>query len=116
MKLRTAIKIMRFVEEPWRSRRRPPNHVRAQIWEARRICRRKWLDRRVPYMPSDEELEERYEIMMGILTDLTLGGPMFGEGILDGLVPDEELDNARKQLGYDIGDDSSSDDTMEGSV
>ena len=34
-----------------------------------------------------------------IMDQLLLGGPMFGEGILEGILPDEILDEARKELG-----------------
>lgn len=65
MKLRTAIKIMRHVEEPWRYKTEP-RYKRGQIQRAwRRVERqdnkRNW-DRRLPYLPTEEELEMRGEI------------------------------------------------------
>ena len=95
MKLRTAIKIMRYIEEPWRYRYRSPKYSRGQVQRAWKICDKKWMDHRVPHMPSDEELEMRG----GIFEQLLVGGPMFGGGILEGLVPDEILEEARKELG-----------------
>lgn len=96
MRLRAAIKIMRVVEEPWKVKgRRLPRHSRRTIQKAWKICERKFHDRRVPCVPTDEEME-----MRGcILTQLLLGGPIFGEGILEGLVPDEQLEQARKECG-----------------
>ena len=64
MRLRTAIKIQRFVEDwdlgRWKN---------ATVWESRRICRRKWKDHRLPYIPSDDELNERVLLGMSILAD-----------------------------------------------
>jgi len=94
MKLRTAIKIMRYEEEPWRCRRRGPRYRIGQIREAWKLCERKCRDLRVPYLPSNEELEMRADIF----DQLLLGGPLFGEGILQGLVPDELLEEARQAI------------------
>lgn len=95
MKLRTAIKVMRVEEEPWRIKgRRLPRHSRRTIREAWRICERKSADRRVPLLPDEEQLEMRAEIF----NQLLLGGPLFGDGILQGLVPDDVLDQARKEI------------------
>jgi len=94
MRLRTAIKIMRYIEEPWRYTKRPPQHTREQVSKAWKICDRKWRDRRVPDLTDEEQLEMRGEIF----TQLLLGGPMFGGGILEGLVPDEVLDEARAEV------------------
>ncbi len=102
MKLRTAIKIMRYEEEPWRYRRCGPRYSCQQIREAWKVCERKhrraknWMDRdrRVPDLPDDEQLEMRGEI----LSQLLLGGPLFGEGILQGIVPDDVLNDAREAI------------------
>lgn len=94
MRLRTAIKIIRHIEEPWRYTHRSPRYTREQVGKAWKICERKWRDNRVPDLPDEEQLEMRGEI----LTQLLLGGPMFGDGILQGSVPDEVLDEARTEM------------------
>lgn len=95
MRLRTAIKIMRYIEEPWRYNTQSPSYSRRQVQEAWKVCDRKWRDHRVPMLPGEKELDMRGEIMEQLL----LGGPMFGDGILEGIVSDEILDEARKELG-----------------
>jgi hypothetical protein len=94
MKLRTAIKIMRYEEEPWRYRRLGPRYSIGQIRKAWKLCERKWRDRRVPYLPNADELQMRCDIF----DQLLLGGPLFGEGILEGLVPPEMLEEARQAM------------------
>lgn len=94
MKLRIAIKIMRYEEEPWRYRRCGPRYSCQQIREAWQVCERKQRDQRVPLLPDDEQLEMRGEI----LSQLLLGGPLFGEGILEGIVPDDVLNEARESM------------------
>ena len=76
MRLRTAIKIQLVYEEPIKSNGRLrrkgikwPYNAR-QYKESQRICRRHWRDRRVPYIPSDEELIDRAEIQGCILADV----------------------------------------------
>jgi hypothetical protein len=75
MRLRTAIKIQRFYEEPidrkgrirHKGIRLPYNA--SQYEKSRIICKRHWTDRRVPYIPSDDELNNRAEIQMCIFAD-----------------------------------------------
>lgn len=57
MRLRTAIKIQKQVEGYGRFTYRRYNWQ--QIETSRRICRRKWIDRRVPYIPDEDEIRER---------------------------------------------------------
>jgi hypothetical protein len=78
MRLRTAIKIQRFYEEPidrkGKLRHRGlswPYNVR-QYMASRIICKRYWRDRRVPYIPSEDELEDRAEIQMCMLADVAI--------------------------------------------
>lgn len=93
MRLRTAIKIIRHIEEPWRYTR-SPRYTCEQVGKAWKICERKWRDSRVPDLPDEEQIEMRGEI----LTQLLLGGPMFGDGIFQGSVPNEVLDEARAEM------------------
>jgi len=77
MRLRTAIKIMRLLEEPRRRNYRPtPLWKPPTIWHARDICRRKWRDRRVPLIPGDDELTERFGIIMSFLGDAFISDPV----------------------------------------
>jgi len=76
MRLRTAIKIQRFYEEPidqkGRLRHRGlswPYNVE-QYLTSRVICKRHWRDRRVPYIPSEDELANRAEVQMCLLADI----------------------------------------------
>jgi hypothetical protein len=78
MRLRTAIKIQRFYEEPidqkGRLRHRGlswPYNIK-QYSASRTICKRHWRDRRVPYIPSDDELENRAEIQICLLADVVI--------------------------------------------
>lgn len=75
MRLRLAIKIQRYIEEPWRYPFRMPKYTRPQIEASRSACRRHWRDERVPCMPSDEELAERYGLIMGVLIDAMIDNP-----------------------------------------
>jgi hypothetical protein len=47
------------------------------VAEATRICRRRWLNRRVPFVPSESEEHERAEILGLMFLDLAkaLGVP-----------------------------------------
>jgi hypothetical protein len=75
MKLRTALKICRTVDDPWWDFER---HLRVrynwrQLEQARRVCRRRkrWLnDERCRYLPTESEIEEREEIQVMILKDI----------------------------------------------
>ena len=78
MKLRTAIKIQLIYEEPIKPNGRLRHkgihwpYNKTQYERSRIICKRHWQDRRVPYMPSDDELEERAEIQACILADVLI--------------------------------------------
>ena len=73
MKLRKAIKIWRKIDRPFDSKGR----FQKLKWKlttkrsAHCRCRRAYLDDRVPYMESDEELEERADMMFCILADIS---------------------------------------------
>lgn len=58
MRLRTALKIQRLTQEPWRWGRKAPRWKLTTRWESLRIGRRKWRDRRFPYIPDEAEAEE----------------------------------------------------------
>jgi hypothetical protein len=75
MRLRTAIKIQRLIEEPHRNNFRCLHWKRPTIWKSRAICRRKWRDHRVPFIPEDDELEERVKMMYNILADAVIEDP-----------------------------------------
>ena len=79
MKLRTAIKIMRCIENPITARGKlsagSRRWRRRTVLEARRICRCKWLDKRIPYMPTDAELLERFGLGMSVLADCLIDDP-----------------------------------------
>lgn len=71
MKLRTAIKIQQVLEgHRVKDLGRLHYWKRRTILKSRCICRRKWQDRRVPYIPSDDELDERCMVMMSVLADV----------------------------------------------
>ena len=78
MRLRTAIKIQRIYEEPIKQNGRLRHrgiywpYNREQYVKSRVICKRHWRDRRVPYIPSDDELAERAEIQVCILADVLI--------------------------------------------
>lgn len=94
MRLRTAIKVVRVLEEPWRVKgRRLPKYSAKTARKAWQICERKQSDDRVPLLPDSEQLEMRNEI----LTQLLIGGPLVGEGILEGIISDESLKNLREE-------------------
>ncbi len=68
MKLRTALKVCRqhYGDEPWLACRH-----RYQTQEtAWRIGRRKLMDDRFPYVPSEDELQERGEVMVSLFAGL----------------------------------------------
>ena len=80
MRLRTALKIQRAIEDPWRLRQRPGESYRLRrvercrwrpetIWKSRTIGRRKWSDRRMPYVPNNDELDERLKFGISFLAD-----------------------------------------------
>lgn len=74
MKLRQAIKIMRNVDDPIgrRGQRRWLWWKRRTIEEARRICSRKQMDERVPYIPDDRECSEGLGIMLSMFADVAI--------------------------------------------
>ncbi len=75
MRLRLAIKIQRYIEEPWRYGYRMPRYTRPQIEQSRAVCRRRWCMKgrsRIPYIPTDDELTERFGFGMGILADAAM--------------------------------------------
>jgi hypothetical protein len=72
MRLRTAIKIQRHIEG---QRKGCPWWRKETIWRSRTICRRHWQDRRVPYIPDDDELEERAGFFFSILADVLIDDP-----------------------------------------
>ena len=69
MRLRTAIKIQRLVQEPWRWGRKAPRWKLPTRWESLRIGRRKWRDRRFPYIPDEDEAKETALLGFSILAD-----------------------------------------------
>ena len=77
MKLRTAIKIQRRLEEPFRKRKFDPGGKwkKETIWKSRTVCRRRVVDRRIPYIPDDDELKERFKLMIGILGECMIDDP-----------------------------------------
>lgn len=94
MRLRAAIKIVRNLEEPWRYKGFSIRYRQKTADEAWKICEKKWRDDRVPYLPNREEAMEMREEIFG---QLLLGGPMFEKGILEGLVPEDVLEEARRE-------------------
>lgn len=78
MRLRTAIKIQRFYEEPINRKGKLrhsglnwPYNVR-QYLISRIICERHWRDHRVPYIPSGDELKSHAEIQVCMLADVLI--------------------------------------------
>ena len=73
MKLRTAIKICNEVYG-FRMKnmydRFDIKRTYDQVQKAKRICKRKWQDERIPYIPSDEEEIDRAETIGCIFLDL----------------------------------------------
>ena len=69
MRLRTAIKIMRLVECDCGISRNLPRWRRSTVNRAESICRRKWTDYRVPYIPDDDERLEAFGLSMSVLAD-----------------------------------------------
>jgi hypothetical protein len=78
MRLRTAIKIQRFYEEPIDKKGKLRHRGLSWLYNTRQylisrtICKRHWRDRRVPYIPSEEELKNLTEIQMCILADVVI--------------------------------------------
>ena len=74
MRLRTAIKVQKYIENGWMSKRQGKGPIwrRETILKSRDICRRKWRHKRVPYVRSDEELNESFGFMMSILADVII--------------------------------------------
>ena len=70
MKLRTARKIANWFYGPYRWKK-----LRIRGWKhstrrkAIKLCEKHWLDRRIPYIPSEEEEIEGFGFMMGMLAD-----------------------------------------------
>ena len=81
MKLRQAIKICRDVYSPDLDRRAfRKKHTWGRIERARRVCSRgrRWLnDKRIPYIPSEEELHEQAEIFGCLMFEVAkeMGAP-----------------------------------------
>jgi hypothetical protein len=92
MKLRTAIKIQRSVEEPWRFKGRSfPEYRFDQYKKARCICIKKSHDNRVPFVTSESDRLESFGIMMSVLADA--------------LVDDvEKRDQIKKDIWHEIED------------
>lgn len=73
MRLRQAAKIQRWIEEPRRHDfRRHPGWRRETIWRSRTVCRRhdRLKRRRLPYLPTDDELTERLDIATSLFAGL----------------------------------------------
>lgn len=81
MRLRTAIKIKRMYEEPinrngrlrYKGIKWP--YSRKQYVKSAIICKRHLMDGRIPYIPTNRELEERAEIQICLLADLLIDDP-----------------------------------------
>lgn len=74
MKLRTALKICR----DHFGHRYPPvfkRHKRQTIWTAKEIGRRKWLDRRFPYINTEEEDEMMIGFVGSVLIEALVDDP-----------------------------------------
>ncbi len=72
MKLRVACKVCRTLygcEKRDMDRQVRTRYRRRTVAEATRVCRRKWLSSRTPYVPSEDELRERAEIFGCLLID-----------------------------------------------
>ena len=67
MKLRTAIKICRSLHGPRAGLVARPTWRWPTILKARSVCRRHWRDSRVPVIPTDEELGERWTLMLSMI-------------------------------------------------
>ncbi|MCK9558186.1 MAG: hypothetical protein M0R50_09130 [Candidatus Cloacimonetes bacterium] len=99
MKLRLAIKIQRFFEEPIKRNGRlrhrgihcPYNHT--QYKKSIVVCNRRWMDGRIPYIPSNSELKEREEIQICMLTDLLIDDENERDRFKEAAL--KELDDAR---------------------
>jgi hypothetical protein len=85
MKLRTAIKIVRNKEEFVCL-----GHKKNTIRKAYAICRRKWQDYRIPYLPDDNEMLERTGFFLSILGDVLIDDP-------------EKRDKFKNELWMEIG-------------
>jgi hypothetical protein len=96
MRLRTAIKIQRNYREPHRTGWRPLKWKASTFQESKRICRRKWSDRRVPYIPSEEEELESFGIRMWVLGEILIDDPEVREEFHTRLWLD--VDEAKEKL------------------
>jgi len=72
MRLRTAIKIQKNLQEPWTDGWRPKAWKKTTIWESYRIGRKKWKDSRFPYIPSEEESEEQMLLGLSVLAEVMI--------------------------------------------
>ena len=66
MRIRTALKICRRRD----SFKRGPHYCFHQHQAARVVGRRKWLDKRFPFVPSEKEVEQQGEMMCCIFKGL----------------------------------------------
>ena len=72
MKLRQAIKIQKAIEEPHTVNFKSFHWSRETIWKSRTVCRRHNHMKKksgMPYIPDDDELTERLQMMASILVD-----------------------------------------------
>lgn len=91
MRLRQAIKICREVfgyEDKNMRDRIAKDRTWSQVQEAKKVCRGRWLDKRIPYIPSEEEEYERAEIFGCLMLDLAQ----------ESGVPAEEIDRVKTEF------------------
>ena len=72
MNLRQAVKIQKSIEEPWHNDYAHLHWKRETIWKSRTVCRRHDHFKRkrgMPYIPEDNELEERLQWFCSIMAD-----------------------------------------------